>query len=115
MEPTNYQRHGYGTESRWDRIKRNGSKHYKGGTVEPIDLFRDLQPHESLTALQVKALTDNIKYSYRMLTQGVNPKDCGKIQHYTDMALYVCMIEDYRPVTKPVEIDGNGENITGRE
>ena len=94
--PTNYQRHGYGEQdSRWERIKRNGSDHYKGGAVEPIDLFRDLRPHESLTALQVKALTDNIKYSYRMLTQGINPKDCGKIQHYTDMALYVQVMSEW--------------------
>jgi hypothetical protein len=69
----------------WDKIKQSGSEHYKTGTVEPIDLFRDLKPHESLTALEVKALTDCIKYAYRMLRKGTNTGDLGKIKHYTTM------------------------------
>lgn len=69
----------------WDEIKQGGSSHYKAGEVEPIDLLRDLKPHHSLTALEVKALTDNIKYSFRMLQMGTNTKDLGKIQHYTAM------------------------------
>jgi len=69
----------------WEEIKQNGSVHYKTGAVEPIDLLRDLKPHESLTALEVKALTDNIKYSFRMLQKGLNVADLEKIQHYTAM------------------------------
>jgi len=69
----------------WDEIKQSGSEHYKTGTVEPIDLLRDLKPDPSLTALEVKALTDNIKYSFRMLQKGTNTKDLAKIQHYTAM------------------------------
>lgn len=72
----------------WDKIKQSGSEHYKTGTVEPIDLFRDLKPHESLTALEVKALTDNIKYSFRMLQKGINVADLEKIRHYTAMCLW---------------------------
>lgn len=69
----------------WEEIKQSGSKHYKTGTVEPIDLLRDLEPHPDLTALEVKALTDNIKYSFRMLQNGLNTSDLEKIQHYTAM------------------------------
>jgi len=69
----------------WEEIKKSGSEHYKTGAIEPIDLLRDLKPHENLTALEVKALTDNIKYSFRMLQKGLNPSDLGKIQHYTAM------------------------------
>jgi hypothetical protein len=72
----------------WDELKLNGSSHYKSGAVEPIDLYRSTKPHPSLSAFAVKALTDNIKYSYRMLTtKGVNESDCNKITHYTALAL----------------------------
>ena len=70
----------------WDELKQQGSPHYKSGTVEPIDLYRAAKPHESLSAFGVKALTDIIKYSFRMLTKGVNVSDCTKIIHYTSLA-----------------------------
>jgi hypothetical protein len=70
----------------WDDCKQAGSEHYKTGQVEPIDLYESVTPHPSLNALQVKALTDNIKYSYRMLTRGMNAKDTGKIIHYAILA-----------------------------
>jgi len=77
----------------WDDVKRKGSKHYKAGKIEPIDIYRDIQPHPSLTALDIKALTDNIKYSYRMLTNGANKEDCDKIIHYTEMVIFFCTKE----------------------
>jgi hypothetical protein len=73
----------------WDILKMQGSDHYKGGLVEPIDLFRDLKAHDSLTVLQVKALSDCIKYAYRQLTKGMDKKDCEKINHYIALAMTV--------------------------
>lgn len=78
---------------KWEEIKAKGSSHYKSGGTEPIDLYRSIKPHPSLTALDVKALTDNIKYSYRMLTRGANESDCNKIIHYTEM-VKACLAGD---------------------
>jgi len=72
-------------EDAWNELKKTGSGHYKAASIEPIDLLRDLKPHPDLTALQVKALTDCIKYAYRQLTGGANISDCGKIVHYIEM------------------------------
>lgn len=72
----------------WEELKQQGSGHYKSGGIEPIDLYRSAKPHPSLSAFAVKALTDNIKYSYRMLTtKGVNESDCVKIKHYTELLI----------------------------
>jgi uncharacterized protein YkwD len=30
-----------GKMNRWDEIKKKGSSHYKGGKVEPIDLYKE--------------------------------------------------------------------------
>lgn len=73
----------------WRIIKESGSGHYKGGQIEPIDLMKGLKPHESLDALSIKGLLDNIKYSYRMLTKGANVKDCEKSIHYMKMVKYL--------------------------
>jgi hypothetical protein len=70
----------------WKEIKKRGNKHYHGAGTQPIDLFKDTQPHPSLTALDVFALCNNIKYSYRQLTRGISDTDCEKILHYTEMA-----------------------------
>lgn len=77
----------------WDEIKEGGSQHYKNdnGGAELIDVFRDLKPHEDLTALEVKALTDVAKYACRMLKNGTNLKDLQKIQHYTSMCQWRIM------------------------
>jgi hypothetical protein len=72
--------------SEWDKLKRKGSAHYKSGGIEPIDLYKDLQPNPSLNALQVKGLTDIIKYAYRMLSLGMNDKDIDKIDHYLHLS-----------------------------
>lgn len=70
----------------WEKdIKNRGSAHYHASNVEPIDLLRDVNPHISLTALDIKALCDIIKYAFRMLTSGSNIRDCEKIRHYADM------------------------------
>lgn len=71
-------------------IKQSGSNHYKTGSVELIDLFKQVKPHADFTALEVKALCDIMKYSFRMLTtKGRDPKDCEKIQHYAQMLAYL--------------------------
>lgn len=75
-------------EAAWQGIKLRGSNHYKA-RIEPIDLFRDMQPHESLSVLGVKALSDAIKYSYRMLTKGANVSDCDKAIHYLEMVKFM--------------------------
>jgi hypothetical protein len=74
----------------WQEIKQSGSQHYKTGSVELIDLFKEVHPHFSFTALEVKALTDIMKYAYRMLsTKGRNGSDCDKIMHYARMLSYM--------------------------
>lgn len=69
----------------WEDLKKEGSSHYRAGDIQPIDLLKNVKPHESLTVLQIKALTDGIKYSFRMLTKGANESDCDKIIHYIKM------------------------------
>lgn len=82
------------THKTWDELKQEGSNHYKSGKTEPIDLYRDAKPHTSLSAFAVKALTDNIKYAYRMLTtKGVNESDCLKMRHYTELLMAESMDE----------------------
>ncbi len=76
----------------WDELKRGGSKHYKTNGAEPIDLFRAVVPHPYLTVMEVKALSDAIKYAFRMLQTGTNRKDCDKIIHYIRLAK-VCLEE----------------------
>ena len=71
--------------TKWEELKLSGSSHYKGG-VEPIDLFKGTYAHEDLDIMQIKALADIIKYSYRMLMKGVNKEDIEKIKHYADIA-----------------------------
>lgn len=78
-------------DSEWQEIKRDGSPHYKAGFIEPIDLMRDIPPHQSLTVLMVKALGDIIKYAYRMLVKGANESDCDKIIHYARMVRWMVM------------------------
>jgi hypothetical protein len=73
----------------WTEIKQRGSAHYKTGQVEVIDLLKDLTLHPDITALQAKALMDNIKYSYRQLQRGYSKSDCDKIKHYTDMVIVI--------------------------
>lgn len=72
----------------WEELKKRGSQHYKTGDTEPIDLYKCIRPHSSLSALDIKALTDCIKYSYRMLNKGANKSDCDKIRHYIDMVAW---------------------------
>ena len=70
----------------WELLKQEGSGHYKTGKVEPIDLYKSITPHSSLNAMEVKALTDNIKYSYRMLSRGITVSDLDKVIHYSRLA-----------------------------
>lgn len=73
-------------ESDWDKLKQNGSAHYRsGGNVQPIDLYRSITPHSSYNAFDVKALTDAIKYASRLLVRGYNESDADKILHYISL------------------------------
>ena len=70
----------------WEEIKLDGSEHYKTGGIEPIDLYRDITLHDSVTAIQTFALCNIIKYAYRCLTKGASEKDLEKIIHYAEIA-----------------------------
>ena len=70
----------------WKSIKQRGSKHYKKGGVELIDVFKDLKPHPSLTVLDIYSLCNAMKYPLRQLTRGKRKSDLTKIHHYIDMA-----------------------------
>jgi hypothetical protein len=71
--------------SEWDELKSQGSAHYKTGGVEPIDLYRSATPHPSYNAFDIKALTDVIKYAFRLLTRGYLKADVDKIKHYISL------------------------------
>jgi hypothetical protein len=70
----------------WEEIKLDGSDHYKTGSIEPIDLYRSITLHDSVTAIQCFALCNIIKYAYRCVTKGVTEKDLEKIIHYAEIA-----------------------------
>ncbi len=78
----------------WSEIKAEGSAHYKNGGVEPIDLYRDIG------ALRHFALCSIIKYAYRNMGLGqpendpVSNSDMKKIQHYADILMISCGIEE---------------------
>jgi len=69
----------------WEEIKLDGSEHYKSGKIEPIDLYRDVTLHDSITAIQAFSLCNIIKYAYRCMTKGTTEKDLGKIIHYAEI------------------------------
>ena len=72
----------------WNDLKKLGSAHYKsGGKVEPIDLYASAHPHPSYNIFGVKALTDVIKYAFRLLVRGWEPKDADKIIHYMNLLI----------------------------
>lgn len=83
----------------WETIKQSGSNHYKTGGPELIDLFKEVHPHPDFSALEVKALTDIMKYCFRMLTtKGRNGPDCDKIQHLARMLAYCCRKDAIPPI-----------------
>lgn len=65
-------------EATWDDLKKQGSAHYKGGDVEPLDLYR------AGGLLRHFAIANIIKYAYRQ-RQGVSAADCDKIVHYAQI------------------------------
>lgn len=78
----------------WKDIKKRGSTHYKwAGGIEVIDLLKGKIPNQSLCILQIKALSDIIKYAFRMLMTGINSSDIEKIKHYADIA---CVTQEDR-------------------
>ena len=72
-------------EAEWERLKQQGSEHYRTAGVQPIDLYRDTVPHESLSVFAVKALSDCIKYAHRQLTRGYLETDTEKMIHYLQL------------------------------
>ena len=76
----------------WTELKQQGSPHYKTGKIEPIDLYRSAKPWIEYNAFHIKALTDVIKYAYRLLVRGYVKSDVEKIQHY--VALYIADCEE---------------------
>jgi hypothetical protein len=100
----------------WEEIKQSGgSEHYKTGGIEPIDLYRAIKPHESLSALGVKALTDNIKYSARMLKLGFRPLDCAKIINYTELFMAENEEKDVRNLNRYTAADQLNDIVRGKE
>jgi hypothetical protein len=64
----------------WEAIKLKGSKHYKTGGVEPIDLYR------AAGCLKEFALCSIIKYAFRSLTKRrIDLRDIEKIIHYAEI------------------------------
>lgn len=58
----------------WNQLKKKGSKHYKRGKVEVIDLLKDGGMIEDFARGSI------IKYAYRN-----RPGDIDKIIHYGEM------------------------------
>ncbi|OPZ48145.1 MAG: hypothetical protein BWY95_01026 [Bacteroidetes bacterium ADurb.BinA104] len=69
---------------KWEEITLDGSEHYKGD-VQLIDLFRHMRPHSSLTVVEIKGLSDIMKYAYRQLKRGLKDTDLEKIIHYAEI------------------------------
>jgi len=74
---------------KWDELKQQGSRHYKTGGVEPIDLYRDAG------AFRAFALCSIIKYAHRNFGSGldenpVSEKDMEKIIHYAGLLIASC-------------------------
>jgi len=67
----------------WEEVKKKGSKHYKTGHIEPIDLIKEGG------MLQDFAIGNIIKYAFRNRRENGKPKrgDLEKIKHYCDMLL----------------------------
>lgn len=68
----------------WDELKEEGSEHYKGGGIEPIDLYR------SGGILKDFAIGNIIKYAYRNRSSyrtDINKDDMEKIIHYARMLM----------------------------
>jgi hypothetical protein len=71
--------------TKWEQIKKAGSKHYKASSlfpsVEPIDLYREGG------ILRNFALCSIIKYAYRNRdnSKPVSISDMEKIRHYAEM------------------------------
>jgi len=73
----------------WEELKQQGSKHYKTGGIEPIDLYRELGIFRGF------ALSSIIKYAARNVGKGpdenpVSTKDMQKIIHYAELLIAAC-------------------------
>ena len=50
----------------WDEVKQKGSRHYKTGGVEPIDLLKHTKPDASLTVSKNVVQTSDIQIIRRL-------------------------------------------------
>jgi hypothetical protein len=65
----------------WEELKKQGSDHYKTGSVEPIDIYK------AKGALKPFALCSIIKYAARNLTKELNIQDMVKVIHYCELLI----------------------------
>lgn len=70
-------------QKEWDKLKQQGSDHYKTGETEPIDLYKAGGMFNHFSRCSI------IKYAYRM--KGI--EDCDKIIHYATL-LRASLAED---------------------
>jgi hypothetical protein len=70
----------------WEELKKDGSPHYKTGSIEPIDLYR------SSGMFRHFALGSIIKYSFRNadLKKPISIKDLEKVIHYARLLIAGC-------------------------
>jgi hypothetical protein len=73
----------------WDELKKQGSAHYKTGSVEPVDLYL------AAGAFRPFALCSIMKYAYRNLDGApdagpVSNKDMRKIIDYAEKLIAGC-------------------------
>lgn len=70
--------------SRWEDIKKDGSTHYKGNEIQPIDLYR------SAGMLRDWVIGEIVQHAFRNRThirEEINPFDFEKIKHYCEILL----------------------------
>lgn len=66
----------------WEEVKQGGSKHYKRGAVEPIDLYQSMSP----MALHHWAILEIVAHALRNISPSDTLfKDMEKIEHYSKM------------------------------
>lgn len=65
----------------WEELKKQGSEHYQNEGVQPIDLYREIGilRHWIIGEICQHALRN------RNQDEPVNPKDCDKIAHYSQL------------------------------
>jgi hypothetical protein len=65
----------------WKQCKLEGSKHYKTGEAEPMDVYK------AKGVFKPFALCSIAKYAIRNTDKDLNPQDIIKIIHYSELLL----------------------------